>query len=1238
MAWNLSALRYRFRNREKIQQGSYGTSMWNSIWLSTTVLSAVTGIFALFIVVLVLLWNYINRNEGIQLITNNHYSWTYGPTALLVIVVAIWRQVDYHCKAITPWAVLSQEPSKGSSNILLDYVSPIQVSSLHKSLSSKHHTVTAGILGFMLLKCIVLLSTGLFVTAPKLILQSDLGLIQHTIFNGSLFNSSAPSTTLNDSSLVYTAFGILSRGLPYTDGTNQGLVYERFRPPAGSLVGLQTVTATVNALIPSFECQSAPVAIKLQPANTTDLHPADYLQLQFDECQLLQNGDGTPVYALNPQLFSCPPRQLSPLVQRMNCFNESDSATADNWQLLTLADLRYNQTLQNFSSPVAFGDSVTATSWSTSVDAAVGIACRSTYAIEKVNVTYDYSQTPTNITVTRLAPGVNHTMPGFSSFDLGKLFTASLTAAASMFGNLNFDSYAEEYPNTMFKVMANTMGGGYDALMDENKIKQAAETVFQTVAVQIVSKYLTQEVDTPLRGQAVYQEERLELNDLSLWSMVSGFIVMMIIAAFILWKRPQDIVARDPDQPFFNALLLQPSRVARNILSRCGTLSESNMLAQLNNHTFATGMDAQEHESILLASDPLSDMTTPDQGSHSNWWKPLAARWIFVLTTLILPLTIIATLEALQVSSDRHDGIASVSSEDSLASKTTTRYLPALVMLLSATLFNSVDFNIAVLAPYNALKSEARPPQSSIMSNVIGLIAPYAVWQSLRRRYWGAALSGTAALVGSVLTIISSGLYTIDFVPTTAPMLVQRTDSFQTTWQNSALNDSGAAVLTSLTESSNLTFPQFTFDELALPGLQAAGDPPKPSKQGQATLSLTTSALRASLNCTTLPTAQFNVSTFYNPSSGPSASVSISFSLPRECPYGGSGGNMTSMDIDQSWQLPFTKNSSYVAKMLDIHVGPFDAVLASSSGELAPSTQKDNPPGCPSLAFIYGHVDVNDGSQNMITTRICYQQMQQVPVRLWLNVPDLSISQDFPPTLDESGSGHVVLESGPNGETSFPYRLEVHMDNELSLFNQTQFVPSSIARSTIDGFFQGVLFGRSPIPQAWLADPERPDEVVSAIQAFYRRYMAQAISVNMRVPTAAANAQLLSGNATALTGVLRVHQNNASKLALQVILGVMTLCGGLAVWLAPPREVVPHNPCTIAGGMVLWAGSRFCETFTTVETFAGQEDKPVLPEGAVHMSNKKLMGSGALDGWLFRLNWWLRDDGTKRYGIDAVRQ
>jgi hypothetical protein len=295
-----------------------------------------------------------------------------------------------------------------------------------------------------------------------------------------------------------------------------------------------------------------------------------------------------------------------------------------------------------------------------------------------------------------------------------------------------------------------------------------------------------------------------------------------------------------------------------------------------------------------------------------------------------------------------------------------------------------------------------------------------------------------------------------------------------------------------------------------------------------------------------------------------------------------------------------------------------------SEGEISPTTQQDNPPGCPSLGFLYGFVDVNDDSRSSATALLCYQRMQQLPVDASLSFPDLSLSPDSPPVADETKS--TLLVAGPNNNTAFQYRLQVHMDKEFSMFNQTEFGSSSSGSNpVVDPFFQGVLFGRRPIPQPWLADPSQHDNVVSAIQGFYRRYMAQAISANMRVPALAANADVLNGTLRTVGETMRVKQHNGSKLALQVILGVMFICGILAASLSKLREVVPHNPCTIAGAMVLWAGSKSCSDRSGVCS---------LPNDALCVSDKQLVQDDTLAGCSFRLGWWENEGAEKRYGLD----
>lgn len=58
--------------------------------------------------------------------------------------------------------------------------------------------------------------------------------------------------------------------------------------------------------------------------------------------------------------------------------------------------------------------------------------------------------------------------------------------------------------------------------------------------------------------------------------------------------------------------------------------------------------------------------------------------------------------------------------------------------------------------------------------------------------------------------------------------------------------------------------------------------------------------------------------------------------------------------------------------------------------------------------------------------------------------------------------------------------------------------------------------------------------------------------------------------------VHRLKQTNASKIALQAMLGAMFVCGAAAYWMMDTRTLLPHNPCSIAGTVSLLAGSEMC--------------------------------------------------------------
>lgn len=165
------------RRRLHRQRGTRGRSPsadrggWRPLWLSRTVLLAFIALFLLLAAGLGAIYLVVLHEQGFSLsVTNNHYSWTYGPTVILVCVVGLWRRVNYCTMINQPWHELSREsPQDAATTVLLDYMWPLQVSSLWASLKRGHPAVSASILVFALLKVIIVISTTLFLPGEAFI-------------------------------------------------------------------------------------------------------------------------------------------------------------------------------------------------------------------------------------------------------------------------------------------------------------------------------------------------------------------------------------------------------------------------------------------------------------------------------------------------------------------------------------------------------------------------------------------------------------------------------------------------------------------------------------------------------------------------------------------------------------------------------------------------------------------------------------------------------------------------------------------------------------------------------------------------------------------------------------------------------------------------------------------------------------------------------------------------------------
>jgi len=124
--------------------------------------------------------------------------------------------------------------------------------------------------------------------------------------------------------------------------------------------------------------------------------------------------------------------------------------------------------------------------------------------------------------------------------------------------------------------------------------------------------------------------------------------------------------------------------------------------------------------------------------------------------------------------------------------------------------------------------------------------------------------------------------------------------------------------------------------------------------------------------------------------------------------------------------------------------------------------------------------------------------------------------------------------------------------------------------------------------------------------------MALVIDMRFRKPIAEGasadrSRNLVQGTANSFSSRLRL--NFASKLTMQIMLGIMFVLGSFTYSLTNLRSTLPRKPFSIASRMALFASSDLCD-----------ERKTPLPHDAIWMPKKEL--DEVFSGWLFSLGWW----------------
>lgn len=322
-------------------------------WLRKAALILFCSLFTACALSLIALDRVIASQNGLSLsITSSSYTWTYGPTAILVVILSFWRRIDYYYKSSQPWRELWTGPAPAEKSLLLDYISPFQPATLMRAFRNKHWSVFMTILSFFLLKFVILISTTLFVVRPSSGARSTIIQYQNE------FEAPPPQAwetgteyagfpSINGSSAAVWAYLAKLNNDTTSDTrwkTPDGRATQSFSPSAAE-DNVAFLEAPVDVFVPEISCEDAIVSIP-----EVDIFGlTDTMQLDFQSATCSAGGENIEPCRIEGE---CPQVPLTFTIFIVNCSFGPENAShnrldfdmpwPDRWEPY---DLRYAITL-----------------------------------------------------------------------------------------------------------------------------------------------------------------------------------------------------------------------------------------------------------------------------------------------------------------------------------------------------------------------------------------------------------------------------------------------------------------------------------------------------------------------------------------------------------------------------------------------------------------------------------------------------------------------------------------------------------------------------------------------------------------------------------------------------------------------------------------------------------------------------------------------------------------------------
>ncbi|KAI1129490.1 hypothetical protein F5Y10DRAFT_290874 [Nemania abortiva] len=1251
-------------------------TLWRSVWLRKATLLSFTALFTAIWISLLVLWRYDINHIGFALtVSSSHYSWAYGPTVLLTVIISLWRQVDYYCKVTQPWKEMDSNAAEASRSLLLDYISPLQIKSLYTATKNGHWAVTASTLGFMILKIATVVSTVLVQPSPTL-LSKTIPVVMNSQFNESTFWDFVvpyyerpdfdfkhrlprnPSYIVSSTGPLYVYEAILKNGLSYPNGTIRGNVFRSVNVPK-TVDGIESLTTQTTVFTSNISCEtsfttprdgirsdwaSGLATIETPTCLAKGFKVAGWvkneLQPKKDPRYLIAHTFTTVDCSGNHTMPSPRPKQASLNYSKMGA----------------LQDIRLAVIMHNFTVPERYPHSYTDPFLDYTIPLGATLTrtsatlCKVNYTLGDFPLDQNIAQAAFSLDMSKM-DGMKSKFNNLTGLELGEAMFSLLAQHYESFQTTN-----------MFELMRASLqdslpGSDYEPLMDSETQKSSATEVLGGLMAQMVQQFLVVPDATIANGTAVVSETRLHIQLSSLWVMVSAFIISSFLPLVILFSLKDGGVSQNPTSVAAHAAILATSTGLQSLLKDTATLRTSELANWLGGHLFKTRVDTQgsfyiqpigsaplfnrtrealtrrETHALERGSDIQTDshnatriplMHPGDVRSKGGFWIPFTVQYPFITLALAFPILAIGGLEALYQVSERNRGLTDTNHDV----RVYAGYLTSFIAFVISSILNSVDFAFASFAPFSALCSRAEPYPRSTLINLVGKMPPWALYHAYRSRQVGAALSIVSALIGSVLAVIASGLWLDQPQELTAGL----TMSSASTWHFQRLENisdyTSAANTFSMLHYYGGEQPLGTWENLVFPTLNGIKIDSEKWATNLSTMctntdatpcqySLTVPALRPSLYCESGPPERFL--TGESDSLGPDELNPLIIGLPEHC-----------LNTVPTYYIPFdggvNENPDWIGVFSEVSTGPrtINNVSIGVNKSISGSTS-----GCPSIAVGFGgplgpHLHKSDFS-----ILACYQKVELVNTTVNFNY----LQQDRgllgagnilqAPIIEEADTKY--LKNSVDGTDTFFFSGIGPLIKSLPNTGFTQVDNSTLK---LDPVFSALVRGPNVTALEKLSGPNRTEKLKSAVSDFYTKYMVLVMnSDSFRWQAQSGNSSIKQDqfNGTVTFEVSRLTVDFASKLTLQIMLASIVVLTALAFWLVELRGMLPRNPCSIVSVMALLADSRMCS-------------RDFVPPGSEWRSEDDL--AQLFEGRNIKLGWWDRGDshqvGEQRgcFGID----